>query len=92
MESIGHNSGEAAPTNVGGVAGERLRSFLERIERLEEEKTALAADVKDVYSEAKNMGFNVKVLREIIRRRKMDEADLREFEELLAVYSRAADV
>jgi len=78
--------------DVGGVAGERLRSFVERIERLEEEKAALAADVKDVYSEAKGTGFDVKVLRQIIRLRKMDQADRREQEEMLAVYMRALDM
>lgn len=78
--------------DVGGVAGERLRSFVERIERLEEEKAALAADVKDVYSEAKGTGFDVKVLRQIIRLRKMDQSDRREQEELMAVYMRALDM
>ncbi|MHC8510166.1 MAG: DUF2312 domain-containing protein [Rhodospirillales bacterium] len=77
---------------VGGVAGERLRSFVERIERLEEEKSALAADVRDVYSEAKGAGFDVKVLRQILRLRKMDQADRREQEELLNIYLRALDM
>jgi uncharacterized protein (UPF0335 family) len=78
--------------DVGGVAGERLRSFIERIERLEEEKAALASDVRDVYSEAKGTGFDVKVLRQIIRLRKMDSADRQEQEELLTVYMRALDM
>ena len=78
--------------DVGGVAGERLRSFVERVERLEEEKAALAADIKDVYSEAKGTGFDVKVLRQIIRLRKMDQSDRREQEELMAVYMRALDM
>lgn len=62
MAGIGDNS-------VGGIAGERLRSFVERIERLEEEKRALAGDIKEVYAEAKGTGFDVKVLRQLIRER-----------------------
>lgn len=75
--------------DVGGIAGERLRAFIERIERLEEEKAALASDIRDVYTEAKGTGFDVKVLRQIIRLRKMDNADRHEQEELLTVYTRA---
>ena len=55
-----------------GVSGERLRSYIERIERLEEEKKALSDDIREVYSEAKGTGFDVKILRQIIRLRKMD--------------------
>ncbi|HKX09868.1 MAG TPA: DUF2312 domain-containing protein [Stellaceae bacterium] len=73
----------------GGVAGERLKSFIERVERLEEEKRALAADIKDVYSEAKGAGFDVKTMREIIKIRRMDEEDLDEREALLDTYMRA---
>jgi uncharacterized protein (UPF0335 family) len=73
----------------GGVAGERLKSFIERIERLEEEKRALAADIKEVYSEAKGAGFDIKTIREIIKIRRMDEADLDEREALLDTYKRA---
>ena len=56
---------------VGGIAAERLRSFIERIERLEEEKAALAADVREVYAEAKSTGFDVKTMRQVIRLRKL---------------------
>jgi len=73
----------------GGVAGERLKSFIERVERLEEEKRALAADIKEVYSEAKSAGFDVKTMREIIKIRRMDEDDLDEREALLDTYMRA---
>ena len=73
----------------GGVAGERLKSFVERIERLEEEKRALAADIKEVYSEAKSAGFDIKTMREIIKIRRMDEEDLDEREALLDTYMRA---
>jgi uncharacterized protein (UPF0335 family) len=75
--------------NVGGVAGERLKSFIERIERLEEEKKALAEDIKEVFSEAKGVGFDVKIMRQIIRIRRMDEDDRDEQEALLETYLRA---
>ncbi len=73
----------------GGVAGERLKSFIERIERLEEEKRALSADIKEVYSEAKGAGFDTKTMREIVKIRRMDEDDLDEREALLDTYMRA---
>ena len=73
----------------GGVAGERLKSFIERVERLEEEKRALSADIKEVYSEAKGAGFDVKTMREIVKIRRMDEEDLDEREALLDTYMRA---
>jgi len=75
--------------DVGGIAGERLRSFIERIERLEEEKRALSADIKEVYAEAKGTGFDAKIMRQIIKIRRMDKDDLDEQETLLDVYKRA---
>jgi uncharacterized protein (UPF0335 family) len=75
--------------DVGGIAGERLRSFIERIERLEEEKRTLAADIKEVFAEAKGSGFDVKIMRQLIRIRRMDKDDLDEQETLLDVYKRA---
>jgi uncharacterized protein (UPF0335 family) len=75
--------------DIGGIAGERLRSFIERIERLEEEKRALAADIKEVYAEAKGNGFDAKIMRQLIRLRRMDKDDLDEQESLLDVYKRA---
>ena len=80
--------GAPAPT-VGGVAADRLRSFVERIERLEEEKTGIASDIKDIYAEAKGTGFDVKCLRQVVRRRRMDPADRREQDALLDLYERA---
>ncbi len=77
--------------DVGGIAGEKLRSYIERIERLEEEKTALAADIREVYSEAKGGGFDGRILRQVIKLRKMDNADRREQEELLDLYMRAIE-
>jgi uncharacterized protein (UPF0335 family) len=67
----------------------RLKSFIERIERLEEEKAGIANDIKEVYAEAKGTGFDAKVMRQIVRVRKMDQADRAEQEELLDLYMRA---
>jgi uncharacterized protein (UPF0335 family) len=75
--------------DVGGIAGERLKSFIERVERLEEEKRALTEDIKEVYAEAKGAGFDVKIMRQIVKIRKMDQDDLDEQETLLDVYKRA---
>ena len=75
--------------DIAGIAGERLRSFIERIERLEEEKRTLAADIKEVYAEAKGTGFDAKTMRQIIRIRRMDKDDLDEQETLLDIYKRA---
>ena len=74
---------------VGGIAADRLRSIIERIERLEEERKALGNDVKDIYGEAKSAGFDVKVIRQIIRIRKQEPAEVEEQESLLDVYRRA---
>ena len=76
-------------TDVGGIASERLQSFVERLERLEEEKAALSEDIKEVYSEAKSGGFDIKIMRQIVRLRKMNTADRREQEELLDLYQNA---
>jgi len=74
---------------VGGIAGERLRSFIERIERLEEEKAALSADSREVFAEAKANGFDTKIMRQVLRLRKLDRDDLQEQEHLLDLYKRA---
>ena len=71
------------------VATDRLRSVIERIERLEEERKALGNDIKDIFSEAKSAGFDVKVLRQLIRLRKQEPAEIEEQETLLDVYRRA---
>lgn len=75
-------------TDAGGVAGDRLRTIIERIERLEEEKKALSEDIREVYSEAKGAGFDVKVIRQLVRLRKMDATDRSEMEQVLDVYKR----
>jgi uncharacterized protein (UPF0335 family) len=74
---------------TGGVAADRLRSLVERIERLEEERKALGNDIKDIYAEAKSAGYDVKVLRQLIRIRKQEPAEVEELETLLDVYRRA---
>ena len=79
----------AKPADVGGIAGEQLRAIIDRIERLEEEKKALSADIKDVYSEAKGNGFDTRIIRRIISLRKRDRAELDEEETMLQVYMRA---
>jgi uncharacterized protein (UPF0335 family) len=65
---------------------DQLRSFVERIERLEEEKAALAGDIRDIYSEAKSTGFDAKALRAVIRLRKQDATERRDQEAVLATY------
>jgi uncharacterized protein (UPF0335 family) len=81
MSKIGHNS--------GGVSSDQLRSYIERIERLGEEKAALAADIREVFAEAKGNGFDVKIMRQAIRLRKLDKDDRDEQEALLDLYMRA---
>lgn len=71
------------------IAAERLRSLVERIERLEEERKTLGSDIKDIYAEAKSAGFDVKVMRQLIRLRKQEPAEVAEQETLLDVYRRA---
>ncbi len=72
-----------------GVTAEQLRSYIERLERLEEEKKNMAQDMKEVFAEAKGNGFDVKTIRTILRLRKMDANDLQEQEYLLDTYKRA---
>jgi uncharacterized protein (UPF0335 family) len=83
-EQHGHNS--AAGINI---SVERLRSLIERIERLEEERKTLSSDIKDIFAEAKSAGYDARVLRELIRIRKQDPDDVEAQETLLDVYRRA---
>jgi uncharacterized protein (UPF0335 family) len=78
-----------AGDNARGIAADRLKSFIERIERLEEERTTIAWGVKEVYSEAKSSGFETKIMRQIIRLRKQDAQERAEQEQLLDVYKQA---
>ena len=75
--------------DVGGVAADHLRSFIERIERLEEEKKSLADDIKEIFAEAKGSGFDVKAMRAILRLRKMDKSDYQEQEYMIDLYKHA---
>jgi uncharacterized protein (UPF0335 family) len=80
---------KAADSDVGGIAAERLRSIIERVERLEDEKKALSSDIKDIYQEAKSAGFDVATLKRLISIRKKEPADVEEQETLLDLYKRA---
>ena len=75
----GHNS---------GVAGDRLKSFVERIERIAEEKDGLVADIREIYKEAKGVGFDTKIMRQLVQRRRMDRAARDEQDHLLEIYER----
>lgn len=73
----------------GGVAAGQIKSIIERVERLEEEKTAIAGDIKEIYSEAKSNGYDVKILRQIVRIRKQDTVERQEQEAILDLYLHA---
>ena len=77
---------------VGGIAADRLRSLIERIERLEEEKKAIASDIRDIFIEAKDAGFDVKIMRAVIKLRKMNAADRDNQQFLLDTYKKALDI
>lgn len=83
-DMTGHNS-----ENVGGIAADRLRSIIERVERLEAERAALSGDIKDIFSESKSAGFDVPTIKQIIKIRKQDPAKVEEAESLLDIYRRA---
>lgn len=85
MSDPGHNSGD----NWAGISAERLRSLIERIERLEEERKAIGSDIRDIYQEAKSAGFDAKVMRRVIKIRAMDPGDVEEQDTLLNVYTTA---
>jgi uncharacterized protein (UPF0335 family) len=76
-------------TKTGGVESTKLRSFIDRIERLEEDKAGVASDIKDVFAEAKSNGFDVKAMRAILRLRKMKANERSEAEYMLDLYKRA---
>lgn len=75
--------------NYGGVSGQHLRQFIERIERLEEDKKVIAEDIKEVFAEAKANGFDVKIMRKVLSLRKLDAAEREEIESLIDVYKAA---
>jgi uncharacterized protein (UPF0335 family) len=76
-------------SDVGGITAEQLKAYMERIERLEEEKAAMVADIKEVFAEAKANGFDVKIMRQVLKLRKMDSNDRAEQEALLDLYMSA---
>jgi len=78
-------------SGTGGVAGDRLRSFVERIERIDEDLKAMNEDKKGVFAEAKGEGFDVKILKEVIRLRKEDQNERDERDTLLDLYFRAIE-
>jgi uncharacterized protein (UPF0335 family) len=75
--------------SVAGFAAEHLKSFIERLERMDEEIKALNEDKRDIYAEAKGAGFDVKILREVLRIRRQDAEDRAEHEAVLELYLRA---
>lgn len=77
---------------VGGIAADRLRSLIERIERLEEEKAAIASDIRDIKLEAKSQGLDVKIINAIIKLRKMNQNERDENDFLLEAYRKALDI
>ena len=80
---------DAGAALAGGVSKGQLKSIVERIERLEEEKAALAADIRDIFTEAKSNGFDTKVLRQVLKVRRMDQNERLEQETLLDTYLHA---
>ena len=89
VEAVERTKSDKPGRTTGGIAADRLRSLVERIERLEDERKALGNDIKDIYAEAKSAGFDVKVLRQLMRIRRQEPADVEEQESLLDVYRRA---
>lgn len=75
--------------NTDGIAGEKLLSLIQRIERLEEDRTNIGADIREVYSEAKGIGFDPKIIRQLVNLRKMEASDRQEQEALLESYAAA---
>lgn len=86
MSKPGHNSGKGGP-----IAGDRLKSFVERIEKMEEERKAIGADIRDIYAEAKGVGYDVKTVRWVVQERRMDAAARAERDTLRDVYQHALD-
>lgn len=76
-------------SDIGGVAGDQLRTIVERVERLEEEKKTIAEDIKEVYGEAKANGFDTKILRKVVSLRKVEAAERQEQEAILDLYMAA---
>ena len=74
---------------IGNVSGDILKQYIERIERLENEKNDITANIRDIYAEAKSGGFDIKVMKQVIKVRKMDQNERTEQEELFEIYKKA---
>lgn len=77
-------------TEIGGIDNARLKSLIERIEHLEEEKKAVSGDIRDIYAEAKSAGFDVKALRHVVKQRAKAKAERDEEKHIYALYEAAA--
>ena len=79
-------------STVGGIAKDQLKSYIDRIERMEDEATNIRNDVKEIYMEAKANGFDTKIMKKILVLKRMDAADREETEQLLNLYMEALDI
>ena len=84
-----NGAAEKPSAQPAGIAAGQLKALIQRIERLEEEKTALGADIREIYAEAKANGFDPKIMRQVVRLRKLDKSDRQEQEALLDLYLHA---
>jgi uncharacterized protein (UPF0335 family) len=90
---IGHNSGEQKKPKAGGpISADRLKSFVERIQKLDEERTAIAGDIKDIFSELKSVGYDAKTVRWLLAELKLEAADRDERDALRDTYAHALGV
>lgn len=87
--AMGDGTVVSRKAKAGPISADRLKSFIERIEKLAEEKDAIAGDIRDVFSEAKCVGYDVKAMREVLKMRKKDAAERDEQEQILDVYKHA---
>lgn len=95
MSEVAGETVSAAPQRAAGksaFAKDALKSFINRVERLEGERAALSADIKEVFSEAKGVGFDTKIMRQVIRLRKLDKADFQEQAAILDLYLTTMDM
>ena len=83
---------ETETTEVGGIVGKKLKAYLDRIMKLEEEKSGLTKDVNEVYAEAKGNGFDTKAMRAVLKKMKMEEHDRKELDEIVDLYSQAVGI
>ena len=89
MTSLSSTTQEEQPVGVAGIDGSTLSQFIDRIERLDEEKAELSQDIRDIYLEAKGNGFDAKIMRKIVALRKKDRREMDEEEAILKIYKQA---